>query len=78
MSEEEVSIDQIKKIFANATGEKKIEVTEGEFDALLGEAQKKKLKIIKGDDSFSLLLENLTIKIVCEDEEDDFEDDENF
>ena len=72
MNEEEaVNIEQIKKIFANATGEKMIEVTQDEYDALLSEAKKKKLTIVKADASFSLFLEGLTIKIVCETEEDE-------
>lgn len=69
--EEAVNIDQIKKIFAKATGEKMIEVTQDEYDALLSEAKKKKLNIIKEDAHFSLVLEGLTIKIVCESEEDE-------
>lgn len=73
--DEAVSIDQIKKIFAKATGEKMIEVTNDEYETLLSEAKKKKLNIVQEDESFKLVLEGLTIKIVreTEDDEDDWE-----
>ena len=69
--EESVSIDQIKQIFAKATGEKMIEVTTDEYEMLLSEAKSKKLNIVKGDESFNLILPDLTIKIVCENEENE-------
>jgi exonuclease I len=74
--DEPVSIDQIKKIFAKASGEKKIEVTNDEYDTLLNEAKKKKLSIVKEDESFNLVLEGLTIKIVRETEDDEADEDD--
>lgn len=74
--DEAVSIDQIKKIFAKATGEKMIEVTNDEYDTLLSEAKKKKLHIVKEDESFKLVLEGLTIKIVRETEDDELDEDD--
>lgn len=73
MSEDFVNIEKIKDIFAKATGEKMIEVTDDEYHSLLKEAISKKLNIIKEEESFNLILEDLTIKIVCETEEGDDE-----
>lgn len=74
MSEDFVTIDKIKEMFAKATGDKMIEVTEDEYQHLLKEAVKKKHKIIKDEESFSLVFDNLTIKVVSETEEGDDED----
>lgn len=73
MSEDFVDIEKIKEIFGKSTGEKMIEVTNDEYHNLLKEAVRKKLNVIKEEESFNLILENLTIKIVCETEEGDDE-----
>ena len=79
MEDESINIEKLKSIFGLATGERTIEVTEGEYKKILDEATKKKLKVIKESDSFSLLLGELTIKITCDydDEDDEFDEDED-
>lgn len=78
MEDESINIEKLKSIFGLGTGERTIEVTEGEYKKILDEAMKKKLKVIKESDSFSLLLGELTIKITCDyDEDDEFDEDDD-
>lgn len=75
MNDDAVNIDKIKEMFAKSSGEKMIEVTEGEYEQLLKEAVQKKLKLQKDEGSFTLIMDHLSIKIVsADDEEDDGED----
>jgi hypothetical protein len=74
MKDEPISIDKLKEIFAMSTGERTIEVTEGEYKSLYREAQKKGLVVNKKEDRFGLKLGNLSLTILTEIEEDDDED----
>ena len=71
MEDDSVSIDKLKAIFACASGERTIEVTEEEYQKILIEAAKKKIDIEKEDESFSLKLDNLTLKITCDNDDDE-------
>ena len=71
MDEGQFSIQKLKEIFADAEGERTIEVTEDEYQALLTEAMVNKMNVIKGEDHFVLKLPNLSIKIVYELDDDD-------
>lgn len=77
MTDESVNIEKIKEIFANATGERVIEVTQNEYQSLLKEATAKKLNLKKEDESFTLIQEDLSIKIVCDPDDED-EDEEDY
>ncbi len=71
MDEGQFNIQKLKEIFADAEGERTIEVTEDEYQALLTEAMVNKMNVTKGDDHFVLNLPNVKIKIVFELEDDD-------
>lgn len=71
MQENEVNIQKLKEIFADAEGERTIEVTEGEYQSLLTEAVVGKLNIEKSAESFTLKLPHVSIKIVYEIEDDE-------
>lgn len=76
MQDDLINIEKLKSIFASATGERTIEVTEDEYQALLDEATESGLKVKKEADSFQLVLGALTIKITCDYDEDLDEDEE--
>lgn len=71
MDENQFNIQKLKEIFTGAEGERTIEVTEDEYQSLLTEAMVAKMDVLKGEDHFVLKLENLSIKIVYELEDDD-------
>ena len=74
MEDESVNIDKLKSIFASASGERTIEVTEDEYQKILMEAAKKKIAVEKEDESFTLKFDNLNLKITCDYDEDEDED----
>lgn len=76
MQDDQINIEKLKSIFASATGERTIEVTEEEYEALLNEAQKSGLEVKKMEDHFLLVLGALTIKITCDYDEDLDEDED--
>lgn len=78
MTDESVNIEKIKEIFANATGERVIEVTQNEYQSLLKEATAKKLNLKKEDESFTLIQDELSIKIVCDPDDEDEDEEEDY
>lgn len=70
MQDDLINIEKLKAIFAQASGERTIEVTEDEYQSLLKEAKKSALPVKELEDSFLLTLGELNIKITCEYEED--------
>lgn len=75
MQDDLINIEKLKSIFASATGERTIEVTEDEYEALLNEAQESGLEVKKQEGSFLLVLGVLRITITCDYDEDLDEDD---
>lgn len=71
MDENQFNIKKLKEIFADAEGERTIEVTEDEYQGLLTEALVAKMDVKKEDDSFTLKLPDLSIKIVYELDDED-------
>lgn len=71
MDENQFNIQKLKEIFKDAEGERTIEVTEDEYQALLTEAMVAKLDVKKEDDHFILKFPELSIKIVYELEDDE-------
>lgn len=71
MDENQFNIQKLKEIFKDAEGERTIEVTEDEYQALLTEAMVAKLDVKKEDDHFILKFPELCIKIVYELEDDE-------
>lgn len=69
--EDEFNIDKLKTIFASATGERTIEVTEEEYEKVLSEAVAKKLPVEEDEDSFTLKLGHLSIKITTDYDEEE-------
>ena len=69
--EDEFNVDKLKAIFSNATGERTIEVTEDEYQNILAEAVAKKLKIEEDEDSFTLKLDHVNIKITTDYDEEE-------
>lgn len=77
MQDELISIEKLKEIFAEASGERVIEVTEQEYGALLKEAREKNMEVTEESDHFILKLGTLSVRITCDydEEEDEDEDD---
>jgi hypothetical protein len=71
MDENQFNIQKLKEIFADAEGERTIEVTEDEYQALLTEALVAKMDVKKEADHFLIQFPELTVKIVCELEDED-------
>lgn len=71
MDENQFNIEKLKEIFKDAEGERTIEVTEDEYQALLTEAMVAKMDVEKAQEHFTLKFPHLTIKIVCELDDDD-------
>lgn len=69
--EDEFNVDKLKAIFSTATGERTIEVTEDEYQKVLAEAVAKKLKIEEDEDSFTLKLDHVSIKITTDYDEEE-------
>ncbi len=76
MQDDLINIEKLKSIFASAAGERTIEVTEDEYQALLSEALESGLEVKKEADCFLLVLGALTIKITCDYDEDLDEDED--
>lgn len=76
MQDEVINIEKLKSIFASSTGERTIEVTEDEYQALLNEALESGLEVRKEADNFLLVLGPLTIRITCDYDEDLDEDED--
>ena len=75
--EDEFNLEKIKTLFAHATGERTIEVTDEEFEKLYQEALKKGFKVHKSAEHFTLKMGDLNIKITCEFDEDLDDEDED-
>jgi hypothetical protein len=73
MNDEQINLEKIKQIFSYSTGERTIEVTEEEYRDLLTEAKSKGLSVQESNDSFTIRLGELEVKIVC-----DFDDEEEL
>jgi hypothetical protein len=73
--EDEFNLEKIKTLFAHASGERTIEVTDQEFEKLYQEALEKGFKVNKESEHFTLQMGDLNIKITCEFDED-FEDED--
>lgn len=76
MQDDLINIAKLKSIFASATGERTIEVTEDEYQALLNEALESGLEVKKQADNFILVFGALTITITCDYDEDLDEDED--
>lgn len=70
MDNDSISIKKLKEVFALSTGDRTIEVTKAEYDNLLKEAKEMNYPIRKHDESFFLTIDNLTIHVVCELDDD--------
>ncbi len=71
MENELINLETLKSMFADASGEKTIEVTSEEYLKLLKEAHKEELEIDEEDSSFTLNLEGSRINVICDYDDED-------